>query len=40
MTETGIDEAIEFSLVNDLREIALAAERIEAFCSDTACRRR
>ena len=34
MTETGIDEAIEFSLVNDLREIALAAERIEAFCSE------
>ena len=33
MTGAGTDDALELSLVNDLRNIAVAAENIEAFCA-------
>ena len=33
MTGAGTDDALELSLVNDLRNIAVAAEDIEAFCA-------
>ena len=33
MTAAGTDNALELSLVNDLRNIAVAAENIDAFCA-------
>ena len=33
MTAAGTDDALELSLVNDLRNIAIAAENIDAFCA-------
>ena len=33
MTGAGTDNALELSLVNDLRNIAVAAENIDAFCA-------
>ena len=33
MTGAGTDDTLELSLVNDLRNIAVAAENIEAFCA-------
>ena len=33
MTAAGTDDVLEISLVNDLRNIAVAAENIDAFCA-------
>ena len=33
MAAVGTDDALELSLVNDLRNIAIAAENIDAFCA-------
>ena len=33
MAAAGTDDALELSLVNDLRNIAIAAENIDAFCA-------
>ena len=33
MTAAGTDDALELSLVNELRNIAVAAENIDAFCA-------
>ena len=33
MTGTAVDDALELTLINDLGDIAVAAERIDAFCS-------
>ena len=34
MTGADTDDALELSLVNDLRNIAIAAENIDAFCAE------
>ena len=34
MTAAGTDNALELSLVNDLRNIAVAAEHIDGFCAE------
>jgi hypothetical protein len=36
MAAIGTDDALELSLVNDLRNIAIVAENIDAFCA-TRC---
>ena len=33
MAAAGTDDALELSLVNDLRDIAIAADNIDAFCA-------
>ena len=38
MAGSGTDDALDFSLVNDLRAIAGAAEKIDAFCAEHGLR--
>ena len=38
MAGSGTDDALDFSLVNDLRAVAGAAEKIDAFCAEHGLR--